>query len=113
MDRFVVSHALLSFNISQPLHEGARAGNLDVVRYLVEQGNSAFCRFLLLSLEANLTFVSFSSSSSSTFQGADINAKTKGAGGSALWWAKQSLEDEDPVVAFLESIGALEIGPDL
>ena len=46
-------------------------------------------------------------------QGADINAKTKGAGGSALWWAKQSLEDEDPVVSFLESVGALEIGPDL
>ena len=71
-----------SFAFSQPLHEGARAGNLDVVKYLVEQG-------------------------------ADVNAKTKGAGGSALWWAKQSLEDEDPVVSFLESVGALEIGPDL
>jgi prolyl 4-hydroxylase len=66
----------------QPLHEGARGGHLDVVKYLVENG-------------------------------ADINAKTHGSGGTALFYAKQQLDDEHPVVTFLESMGALEIGPDL
>ena len=46
-------------------------------------------------------------------QGADINVKTAGDGGSALWWAKQRLEDDHPVIGFLESVGALAIGPDL
>ena len=45
--------------------------------------------------------------------GADINQKTGPRGGSALYWAKTSLEDDHPVIAFLESMGALEIGPDL
>ncbi|KAG7361234.1 2-oxyglutarate/Fe(II) oxygenase [Nitzschia inconspicua] len=45
--------------------------------------------------------------------GADVNAKTSEAGGTPLWWAKQNLEDNDPVISFLESIGALEIGPEL
>ena len=45
--------------------------------------------------------------------GADVNAKTGNAGGTALWWAKQNLEETDPVISFLESIGALEIGPEL
>ena len=66
----------------QPLHEGARGGHLDVVKYLVENG-------------------------------VDVNAKTRDNGGTALWWAKQSLDEDHPVIAFLESMGALEIGPDL
>mmetsp|Transcript_40085 Transcript_40085/g.96790 ORF Transcript_40085/g.96790 Transcript_40085/m.96790 type:complete len:494 (-) Transcript_40085:177-1658(-) len=66
----------------QPLHEGARGGHLDVVKYLVENG-------------------------------VDVNAKTHDNGGTALWWAKQNLDEEHPVVTFLESMGALEIGPDL
>lgn len=66
----------------QPIHEGARGGHLDVVKYLVENG-------------------------------ADINAQTHSKGGTALWWAKHQLDDEHPVVTFLESMGALEIGPDL
>jgi ankyrin repeat protein len=45
--------------------------------------------------------------------GADVNAKTNNAGGTPLWWAKKSLEENDPVISFLESIGALEIGPEL
>jgi hypothetical protein len=45
--------------------------------------------------------------------GADVNAKTYSDGGTPLWWAKQSLEENDPVISFLESIGALEIGPEL
>lgn len=66
-----------------PLHEGARAGHLDVVKLLVENG-------------------------------ADVNEKTgHGEGGSALYWAKKKLEPEHPVISYLESLGALEIGPDL
>jgi hypothetical protein len=45
--------------------------------------------------------------------GADINAQTGNDGGTVLWWAKKNLEEDHPVVAFLESMGALEIGPDL
>jgi hypothetical protein len=45
--------------------------------------------------------------------GADLNEKTGGSGGTALWWAKKGLEDEHPLIAYLESLGALEIGPDL
>jgi len=67
----------------QPLHEGARGGHIDVVRYLVENG-------------------------------ADMNAKTHGdVGGTPLWYAKQKFSDDHPVIAYLESIGALDIGPDL
>jgi len=66
----------------QPLHEGARGGHLEVVKYLVQSG-------------------------------ADINAKTSENGGTALYYAKQKFDDEHPVVAFLEGIGALDIGPDL
>jgi len=65
-----------------PIHEGARGGHLEVVKYLVENG-------------------------------ADINALTTSQGGSVLWTAKQHLEEDHPVIAFLESMGALEIGPDL
>jgi len=65
----------------QPLHEGARGGHLEVVKYLVENG-------------------------------ADINSKTVG-GGTALYYAKQKFDDEHPVIAFLEEIGALVDGPDL
>ena len=66
----------------QPIHEGARGGHLDVVKFLVENG-------------------------------VDVNAKTHETGGTALWWAKQNLDNEHPVITFLESMGALEIGPDL
>lgn len=65
-----------------PLHEGARGGHLEVVRYLVENG-------------------------------ADVNAITDNGGGTALYYARQKFEDDHPVVAFLESLGAVEIGPDL
>jgi prolyl 4-hydroxylase len=45
--------------------------------------------------------------------GADFNAKTYGNGGSALWWAKQQHTPDHPIVTFLESLGAVEIGPEL
>jgi prolyl 4-hydroxylase len=68
-----------------PLHEGARYGHVDVVKYLVENGG-------------------------------DVNERTgsDGEGGSVLWWAKRELsDDEHPVITLLESMGAIEIGPDL
>eukprot|EP00934_Nitzschia_sp_Nitz4_P001023 Nitzschia sp. Nitz4//scaffold58_size112336//60326//62043//NITZ4_004037-RA/size112336-augustus-gene-0.8-mRNA-1//1//CDS//3329555001//1023//frame0 len=64
-----------------PLHEGARAGHVDVVKLLIEKG-------------------------------ADLNDKTEG-GGTALYWAKHELEPEHPMIAYLESLGALDNGPDL
>ena len=47
--------------------------------------------------------------------GADINAQTgsDGTGGTALYYAKKKFEDDHPIVAYLESLGAVEIGPDL
>ena len=45
--------------------------------------------------------------------GADVDVKTYGTGATALWWAKRSLGEDDPVVEFLESIGAMDIGPEL
>jgi len=66
----------------QPLHEGARGGHLEVVRYLVENG-------------------------------ADVNATTGDNGGTALYYAKKRFDADHPVIAYLESLGAVESGPDL
>jgi ankyrin repeat protein len=65
------------------LHEGARAGHIEVVKYLVENG-------------------------------ADMNHRTQnGSGGTVLWWAKKELDQDHPVIDLLESMGALDVGPDL
>ena len=45
--------------------------------------------------------------------GGDVDAKTYSTGGTVLWWAKQALSEDHPVVEFLESMGALEAGPEL
>jgi Ankyrin repeats (3 copies) len=45
--------------------------------------------------------------------GADITARAGDEGGTALWWAKHSLGDDNEVVKFLEDLGALDIGPEL
>jgi len=67
-----------------PLHEGARAGHVDVVKYLIENG-------------------------------ADANDRTGdgSTGGTALYLARKNLEREHPVIAYLESLGALDSGPEL
>jgi len=66
-----------------PLHEGARGGFEDIVKVLVEKG-------------------------------ADINEKTAGDGGmSALYIAIEENGEDSPIVEFLESLGALSLGPDL
>lgn len=66
-----------------PLHEGARGGYEDIVKILVEKG-------------------------------ADINAKTTGEGGrSALYIAIEENGEDSPIVEFLESLGAISLGPDL
>ena len=46
-------------------------------------------------------------------QGADFNAKTGDEGGTALWWAKQSHDEDDPIIQFLEELGAEFSGPEL
>ena len=40
-------------------------------------------------------------------KGSDINAVTK-KGGTVLWWAKRLLYAGDPVIAYLEEVGAIE-----
>ena len=40
-------------------------------------------------------------------KGSDINAMTKD-GGTVLWWAKNTLDKESPVIAYLEDLGAIE-----
>jgi len=66
-----------------PFHEGARGGHLEVVKYLAEQG-------------------------------ADVNQRTHNQdGGTALWWAKKELGPDHPMIELLESLGGIEIGPDL
>jgi len=65
-----------------PLHEGARSGHLEVVRYLIDSG-------------------------------ADANATTGSQGHTALYWAKKELGADHPIVALLESLGVVEIGPEL
>jgi prolyl 4-hydroxylase len=66
-----------------PLHEGIASGHVDVVKLLIDHG-------------------------------ADYNAHThKEEGGTALWWAKQLLEEKHPIIEFLESLDALEAGPEL
>ena len=45
--------------------------------------------------------------------GADPNMTTGRNGGTTLWWAKQTHEEDHPIIEFLESLGALESGPEL
>jgi hypothetical protein len=68
----------------QPLHEAVRAGHVPVVQFLVENG-------------------------------ANVNERTNhGKGGSPLWWARQSHDDErHPVIEFLLGAGAEEIESEL
>ena len=60
----------------QAIHEAARGGYLDILRYLINNG-------------------------------ADIGAATN-TGGTPLWWARRFLEADDPLIGYLESIGAPE-----
>ncbi|GKY95393.1 hypothetical protein MPSEU_000500900 [Mayamaea pseudoterrestris] len=65
----------------KPLHEAARGGNTEVVAFLLRKG-------------------------------ASVNDRTNsGRGANALWWAKQSLEDDHPVIKLLERNGGVAIGP--
>eukprot|EP00978_Attheya_sp_CCMP212_P000967 scaffold2027_cov52-Attheya_sp.AAC.2 len=66
-----------------PLHEASRGGHKEVVELLVKHG-------------------------------AELNLRTdEGFGGTALWTAIEEHGEDHPVVDFLQSVGALSIGPDL
>jgi hypothetical protein len=48
--------------------------------------------------------------------GADVNdraGRAGNSGGTALWFAKRKFGSDHPMIELLESLGALEIGPDL
>ena len=71
------------YNGWTPLLEGARGGHIDVVKALVDKG-------------------------------ANINARSHdGTGGTALYYAKAHHGEDSAVYQFLESMGAVEIGPEL
>lgn len=65
-----------------PLHEAARGGHLEIVKFLISSGLDKDAR------------------------------THDGVGGSPLWWAKKAHGTEHPVIYYLESIGALDIPPD-
>merc|ERR1712176_1168389 len=65
-----------------PLHEGARGGHEEVVKLLIEKG-------------------------------ADVNERTNGSNGKTpLYIAMEENDDESPIIALLESFGAIAMGPD-
>jgi prolyl 4-hydroxylase len=66
-----------------PMHEGARGGHTEIVRFLHKHGADVNAR------------------------------TSNGAGGTPLWWAKRVNGDDHPTVTFLESIGGLSLGPEL
>jgi Ankyrin repeats (3 copies) len=67
----------------KPIHEAARAGNLEAVEFLLRP------EF-----------------------GVDVNERTNnGDGGSPLWWAEQELPTNHPVIKYLKQRGAVAIAP--
>lgn len=66
-----------------PLHEAARGGHVNVAEFLVQEGS-------------------------------DINARTNNnRGGSVMWWAKESHDEDHPMIKYLEKLGAEYIEPEL
>jgi prolyl 4-hydroxylase len=77
-----------------PLHEGVLGGNIDIVKYLVELGADVNATTFLFNEDGN-------------------NDNNKNSGGSVLWLAKQEHSPDHPIIEFLESIGAVDVGPEL
>jgi len=66
-----------------PLHEASRGGNVEAIELLL-------------------------------FHKADVNERTNhGKGGSPLYWARKTNGDDHEAVKYLESVGALELHPEL
>ena len=70
------------YNGWQPIHEAARGGHMDIVRFLLKKGVDVNC----------LT--------------------SKGSGTSPLYWAIESLGEDHPAVKELQKLGAVAIGPE-
>ena len=66
-----------------PLHEGVRAGNAEIVKFLIERGSNVNAR------------------------------TEGGRGGSALWWAMEEHGEENDVVELLKAHGAKHIAPNV
>ena len=65
-----------------PLHEGVRAGNAEIVQYLIDKGSDVNAR------------------------------TENGVGGSALWWAIKSHSQDHEIVKLLEALGAKNTPPE-
>lgn len=66
-----------------PIHEAVRGGHFEIVKYLVDKGSN-------------------------------FNERTnKGTGGTPLWWALTSLDEDHRVIKYLKELGAINLGPEL
>jgi prolyl 4-hydroxylase len=81
MDTLTSNAFVFNFDY-QPLHEGARGGFVDVVRYLVERGADIHER------------------------------SHGGTGGNALYYATERFGEHHPVVLYLVGLGALNVAPE-
>lgn len=66
-----------------PIHEAVRGGHFEIVKYLVDKGSN-------------------------------FNERTnQGTGGTPLWWALTSLDEDHRVIKYLKELGAINLGPEL
>lgn len=100
---------------SSPIHLAAQEGRLDDIKTMLEEDKS-----LLNKRDSNGWSAIHEAARGGHIEvvkylvdnGADVNAKTHNSG-SVLWWAKQTHDDGDPIIEFLEGLGAMESGPEL
>lgn len=76
------SLTMADINGWKPIHEAARSGSTDVMKFLIDE------------------------------YGVDVNERTNGGnGGSPLWWAEKELPKQHAVIKLLQEHGAVAIAP--
>eukprot|EP01042_Synura_sphagnicola_P000631 gene631-692_t len=97
------------------LHEAAMLGDVDLMQQLLSTDPA-----LINSKDANnwqplheaVRAGSFDAVQYLVESGADLDGVTM-RGGTPLWWARRTLEEDDPIISYLEEIGAPDEGEDL